>query len=375
MEEAQLRFGALNSADVKLWLTGPSDEKYERNPIYLHSAILKRSEFLEAMMSERWSSGKSTELSVTTIHSFDEYLKCLELMYCDHVYFSNVEECLAILTIASDLLANDLINKCMQYLQGVHWSAAQETQIGDVISCLGLKPLPDLAARLEKEDANHLIYVERIIKHMVSHLQVRKDVRMEKIAEEYIGGMLEGNTPRDVVELCRREILLGFKSSIHSQDLSAISSLSKFIEGFDGDILKAACIALVEDVEFAVYVKGLLVSERYLLSVRKCLRVLDTIIWFMNAIGDGKIIISRASRNSFLTIWLPIMRDLCLERVEMRGMVDKAVLNVVKGLPLADKIRICVEWIELYTKYDIDITTPLTLFKDLQDAHYKSPST
>ncbi|GLJ05672.1 hypothetical protein SUGI_0022770 [Cryptomeria japonica] len=295
-------------------------------------------------------------------------------MYCDHVYFSNVEESLAILTIASDLLANDLINKCMQYLQGVHWSAAQETRIGDVISCLGLKPSPDLAARLEKEDANNLIYVERIIKHMVSHLQVTNDVRMEKIAEEYIVGMLEGNTPRDVVELCRREILLEFESSIHYRDLSAISSLSKFIEGFDGDILKAAYIALVEDLEFAVYVKGLVLSDKYL-QVRKCLKVLDTIIWFMNATGDGKIIVSRASRNSFLTIWLPIMRDLCLERVEMRDKVEKAVLNVVKGLPLADKIRICVEWIELYTKYDIDISTPLTLFKDLQDAHYKSPST
>ncbi|GLJ47972.1 hypothetical protein SUGI_1012990 [Cryptomeria japonica] len=374
MEKAQLRFGALNSADVKLWLTGPSDEKYERNPIYLHSAILKRSEFLQAMMSERWSSGKSTELSVTTYHNFDEYLKCLELMYCDHVYFFNVEECLAILTIASDLLANDLINKCMQYLQGVHWSAAQETRIGDVISCLGLKPSPDLAARLEKEDSNHLIYVERIIKHMVSHLQVTNDVRMEKIAEEYIGGMLEGNTPRDVVELCRREIFLEFKSSIHYRDLSAISSLSKFIEGFDGDILKAAYIALVEDLDFAVYVKGLVLSDKYQ-QVRKCLKVLDTIIWFMNAIGDGKIIVSRASRNTFLTIWLPIMRDLCLRRVEMRDKGEKAVLNVVKGLPLADKIRICVEWIELYNKYDIDISTPLTLFKDLQDAHYKSPST
>ncbi|GLJ47971.1 hypothetical protein SUGI_1012980 [Cryptomeria japonica] len=108
MEEAQLRFGALNSADVKLWLTGPNDEKYKRNPVYVHSEILKRSEFLQAMMSERWSS------------------------------------------FASELLSNELMNKCMQYLQGVHWSAAEETRIGEVLSCLGLKPSPDLAARLDK---------------------------------------------------------------------------------------------------------------------------------------------------------------------------------------------------------------------------------
>ncbi|GLJ47980.1 hypothetical protein SUGI_1013160 [Cryptomeria japonica] len=62
MEEAQLRFGPLSSADVKLWLTGPNEKTYERNPVYLHSVILKRSQFFDVKMCERWSSAKPTEI-------------------------------------------------------------------------------------------------------------------------------------------------------------------------------------------------------------------------------------------------------------------------------------------------------------------------
>ncbi|XP_057846893.2 BTB/POZ domain-containing protein At3g05675-like [Cryptomeria japonica] len=380
MEEAQLRFADITSADVKadvkLWLTGTNGEIYERNLIYLHSAIMKRSQFFEVMMSDRWSSGKPTEISVTTSHNFDEYIKCNQLIYRERMYFSNIEECLAILSVASELLADDLINKCMQYLQAVHWSAAEEIQIGDVLSCLGLKPLPDLAARLENEDAHHIIFVERIIKEMVSLIQdtESKETIMRINAEKYIGGIFEGNTPRDVVEICEREI---FQSSVRSRNISAIRSLSKFLDHCDGETLKAEFIAMLEDPEFMTHVKKAmkgLESDQCSEYPQLCEDVFYIIIWFMKATERGKIIISRASRNSFVTTWLPIMTDLCRERVDKFQELDEAVLNVVKGLPLADKIRICVEWIEVYKENHMDISTPLTLFIDLHDAHYKSMS-
>ncbi|GLJ47984.1 hypothetical protein SUGI_1013250 [Cryptomeria japonica] len=179
-------------------------------------------------MSERWASEKPNEIRVTTSHDFDDYLKCIQLMYGESVYITNVKECLAILSVASELLADECINECMQYLEAVRWSSEQESQIRDVLSSL--------------------------------------------------------------------------------------------------------------------------------------------------AIGDRKIIISRASRISFLTTWLPIMGKLCCGRVGKPDELDKAVLKVVESLPLVDKVSICVQWIELYNQYSIDIATPLTLFTDLQDAPYKSTS-
>ncbi|GLJ47981.1 hypothetical protein SUGI_1013200 [Cryptomeria japonica] len=96
MEEARLRFGDKASADLKLWLTGTNEETYEKNPVYLHSVILKRSEFFHVKMSERWSSDKPSEIRVTS-HNFNDYLKCIRLMHGELLYFSNFEECLAIL--------------------------------------------------------------------------------------------------------------------------------------------------------------------------------------------------------------------------------------------------------------------------------------
>ncbi|GLJ47983.1 hypothetical protein SUGI_1013240 [Cryptomeria japonica] len=379
MEEPQLRFGALSSADVKLWLTGQNDRNYEGNPVFLHSVILKRSQFFVVKMSERWSSDKPTDIRVTTSHDFDFFLKCIQLMYDEPVYFSNIEECLAILLVASELLADDCINKCMQYLEAVRWSVEQESQIRDVLSSLGLKLLPDLTARLDKKDDNHIIFLEKIIDEMVSLIKDQQGRNLET-AEKYIADILKGNTCREDVEVCGRVLLKEFKSSIASYNFRTIRLLIHFITRCVGEILKAAFVALCEDPKIMRYAMATSIDSGFNENI------FYTVISFMQAIGDGKTTISRASRISLLTTWLPIMAEMCRKRVPYAlynsnlinpnlanlAKLDKAVLNVVESLPLVDRRSICVEWIRVYKKYDIDIAKPFTLFKDLQDAHHKS---
>ncbi|GLJ47957.1 hypothetical protein SUGI_1012640 [Cryptomeria japonica] len=502
--EGQFRWGDNTSADLKLWLTGLNGEKYQRNPVYLHSPILKRSEFFQVMMSERWSSGKPTKISVTTSHNFDDYLKCIQFMYDEPVYFSNVEECLTLLSVASELLVDVCIKKCMQYLEAVRWNAEQEFQIRNVLSSLGLKPLPDLAARFDKEGVDHRILEHRMINLLFSFIKDGQatETNVEN-AQKYIMGIFEGNTSKDI-KVCGGVLLREFKSAIGSFKFPTISLLFKFIEHCDGEILKAAYLAFCEDiqctkrvrewnevvktspsvfnnhvvkipkykynhleenVEVVIYTiiwfmkatgDGKIIISRasrisflktwlqivkefcygkldelpfksstvfsnalFLRSVFKFIEQCDeavlkaafiefcedpkftehmkafivfcegaefrekrsmcqefredvsfTITWFMQAIGDGKIIISRDSRISFLTTWLPIMAELCCERPRKLGQLerqlgelDKAAVNVVESLPLIDRRRICMLWTKVYKKYDIDIATPLTLFK------------
>ncbi|GLJ47974.1 hypothetical protein SUGI_1013040 [Cryptomeria japonica] len=102
-------------------------EIYERNLVYLHSTILEWSEFFQIKMSERFD--KTTDVRVVTSHDFEDFLKCIQLMYGERVYFSTVEECLAILLVASEMLVDDCIHKCQQYLEAVRWSVGQETQM------------------------------------------------------------------------------------------------------------------------------------------------------------------------------------------------------------------------------------------------------
>ncbi|GLJ47987.1 hypothetical protein SUGI_1013290 [Cryptomeria japonica] len=369
MKESQLRFGALASADVKVWLRGQNGKNYEGNPVFLHSVILKRSLFFEAKMSERWSSDKPTNIRVTTSHDFDDYLKCIRLMYGERVCFYNVEECVAILSLASELLADECINKCMQYLEAVRWSAEQESLIRDVLSSLGLKLLPDLAARLDKENDDQIIFVKRISNEMVSIIKNQQTTRRNRTtAEKHIRGILEGNTCREDVEVCERVLLEGFISSTASRNFMAMRSLSKFIERCEGEILKAAFIACCEDPEITRCATVICSNPKFDGNI------FYTILCFMQALGDGKMTISRASRISFLTTWLPIMAKLCRKEPRNHLKLDKEVLRVVESLPLVDRRRICVEWIALYKKYDIPIAKPFSLFKDLQDAHYESTS-
>ncbi|GLJ47955.1 hypothetical protein SUGI_1012580 [Cryptomeria japonica] len=106
MENAQLRFGDQASADVKLWLTDGG--KCKSDPIHLHSVILERSEFFKAKLSD-WSSDKPIEITVVDSHGymFYDYRKCIEGMYGEWVYFSDVRQCLVILSLASEMLVDN----------------------------------------------------------------------------------------------------------------------------------------------------------------------------------------------------------------------------------------------------------------------------
>lgn len=74
------------------------------------------------------------------------------------VYFFTIGEWLAILIVTFELLANKCIKKCMDYFQEVQWSAIGKTQNENIISSLALKFSSDLAAMLDKEDINHMLF-------------------------------------------------------------------------------------------------------------------------------------------------------------------------------------------------------------------------
>ncbi|GLJ22253.1 hypothetical protein SUGI_0418510 [Cryptomeria japonica] len=362
MEESQLRSGDQSSVNVKLMLTGSSEEEYGRNPVYLHSQSLSRSKLFEPEIFEGSSSNKPTEICLTAPQIFDHHLKCIQLMDGESVHFSSIEECLAILSIASEMLADDSINKCMEYLEAVRWTAEEETRIRKVLSCMELELLPDLAARLHQEDDNHIIFVEKSIQEIVSFIKEGDySLSSQKTVEIYFVRLLEGNTSRDVMEVCGCVLLQEFKAAMDSRDLSSLLTLFQLIQHCEGEMLKAAMETFCEDAQFTEFVKQKKNYHPNLLGIKNP-NVLEILMGFMRATGDGKVIISRACRVCFLTTWLPVMGQLCRDgsRVQL-GEVDKAVLNVVESLPSVDKKHICVVWAEVYRLNKINFPTPFLL--------------
>ena len=76
MAEQRLRLGDQKTADIKLYLVGPNGEDSERNPVYLHSQVLRKSEFYNTMLSDRWSCSdeRPLEIKVTSSHPYNRVL-------------------------------------------------------------------------------------------------------------------------------------------------------------------------------------------------------------------------------------------------------------------------------------------------------------
>ncbi|GLJ47956.1 hypothetical protein SUGI_1012590 [Cryptomeria japonica] len=206
---------------------------------------------------------------------------------------------------------------------------------------------------------------------MVSLIQGNHQVtKNREIADKYITGIFEGNSSREVVQVCGRVLLREFKSCIGSRNFSGMRSLLKFIQHCKREIVEAAFMDFVKDPNPPNRAKE--IARGISQQCRE--NAFYTIIGLMKAAGEGKMIISRASRFSFLITWLPIMTELCSGELSKFAEFEKAVLNIVESLLLADKERICAVWAETYNIYNIDIATPFTLFEDLLNAHYKSSS-
>lgn len=135
MAEEPLQLGDQSTADIKLLLMGSDETEYEGNPLYLHSKVLRKSEFYETLLSERWSAADKLpiEIHITSPHSNEDYIKCIQLMYSTQqgnpFCFSNVAEVQAILPVASQLLFHACVKECMLYLDAVRWSPHQEAKL------------------------------------------------------------------------------------------------------------------------------------------------------------------------------------------------------------------------------------------------------
>ena len=120
----------------------------------LRLGVLRKSEFYETLLSERWSAADKlpTEIHITSPHCNEYYIKCIQLMYSSqqgkNFCFSSVDEVQAILPVASEILFQQCLEECMRYLNAVRWSTKQEVRLRALLLSLEINILPDLATRL-----------------------------------------------------------------------------------------------------------------------------------------------------------------------------------------------------------------------------------
>ncbi|CAM6018601.1 unnamed protein product [Sphagnum balticum] len=121
--------------------------------LHVHSAYLRRCQYFDACLAERWSKNDLPPLDLTLEARSNPraYTRCMQLLYAQQVSpasFENVAHAIEVLPVAAQLVFQDCVDTCMRYLALMPWSAVDLDAIRCAVSTFQIAPSPDLAARL-----------------------------------------------------------------------------------------------------------------------------------------------------------------------------------------------------------------------------------
>lgn len=345
----QFQFGDHNTADIQLQLIYTDGTEYQRKLLHLHSIVLRKSEFYNTLLSERWSLEKTKpfEITVPSRYSGEIYIKCIQLMYSSHagkpLRFSNVDEALAILPVASELLFQQCMEECMKYLSAVPWSTKQEVKLRALLLSLEISIWGDLSDRLGmiqcKQDLGGQQMLEQTLQKMLSTISSGSFVNGEYI-EEYI--IAHFNANESIAETCRSALLKEFSANIERakfetpKSCSALSWIVKVIDRRDEELFETVFYMFCKDAEIPKVVYRYIAWDRYCRdNSGYSNRLVDIMDRFLKALRNGRIITCIPFRVSFLTNWISVLVNLKGNEKLMGNIVD-----VSETLPLVYQRRI-----------------------------------
>uniref|UniRef100_A0A5B7BZI0 Putative BTB/POZ fold n=1 Tax=Davidia involucrata TaxID=16924 RepID=A0A5B7BZI0_DAVIN len=131
--------------------------------IYLHSDVICRSKYFAALLSDRWQRDSSDIDSESSrkiyrfnlgvpapIGSINNHLTVLQLLYTSD-FSSAIDSAatsLSILPVALELLFEDCVRACVQFLEAVPWSEEEERRVLSLIPFLRDEESRELLARV-----------------------------------------------------------------------------------------------------------------------------------------------------------------------------------------------------------------------------------
>lgn len=130
--------------------------------VYLHARVLEQCKYFATVLSERWqesrhfSEGQNYEkrihinMTIPASRGVDPYLLVLQLFYSKDFQgvIVDVSTALACLPVAAELLYDECIAACVNYLEAVSWTEEEETLVVELVSSLQLRESTQLFARL-----------------------------------------------------------------------------------------------------------------------------------------------------------------------------------------------------------------------------------
>eukprot|EP01018_Ginkgo_biloba_P012124 Gb_02110 [translate_table: standard] len=374
MAQQQLMFGDEDTADVILRLV-PLEGR-EPPPLYVHSHALRKSEFFEARLSERWSVAgdlQRIELTLNSCRNVDNYMKCIKLMYSSKRFtFSSVQEALSTLEIASELLFNDCVKSCMEYLEAVPWTAENESQIRTSVSALQIQTSSDLAARLCTPecvpDCKPVNIMGEILSELLSLVSNGAPPKAREITKRVLQANDQLNTSPLFADVNKSALFKELQSNLellksqlrkfanffswNSHQINVASSALRWLldELFTLQIADMAVKMFAEEQDLA----QLMVTRIYQNPFTETL--FSILVRLLQALQNGEVICPRSVRLSLVTTWLPVIAKLThddeyfIKDNELHSGLEEGLSALVGTLPMADQEQIFKIWISACLK-------------------------
>ncbi|KAG6542131.1 hypothetical protein Mapa_016483 [Marchantia paleacea] len=389
------RFGDDQTSDVVLNLkgVGGGGEDGEGAPevvstLYVHSKALRRSEFFEARLSERWSSGAEAgcsgssnsskfgngggvvELTLDKCKDPQTYVRCIQLLYVPdrvkHTCFVDVQDALNILEVAAELLFHDCVAACMRYLESVPWTAGQESSIRACVSSLHLLPSEDLQARLcspeSVPDVKPVDIMQGVLGELLTLVTNGATSKAREITERVLLANVQPATSTAFATV--NEVAL-FRELQGNLEILKVQ-LRKFANFFswNGHQVSIACSALrwLLDELFTLQIADEAVrmfSEEKELAQLMVTRIYQNpftetlffiLVRMLQALQKGEVLSPRSVRLTLLTTWLPVVAKLGNDddnfgHDETQRSLEDGLGAVVETLPMVDQEMIFRIWI------------------------------
>lgn len=363
--------------------------------IYSHSSVLsKKSKYFSIRLSDEQphchtvDSRKCIEL-ICKESDVDYHVTLLRLLYVDNNSVidmcHNVKNALGILKAAKNLGCNDIVAKCVQYIEAVPWEENEEEEILTTIPRLGEEFLPILA-RLLPVDTEAIVRVflsavwaatlpGRVLAEPPAHPLNLKTSAQEQVeymlAEDDDAPLLVADEQVKMeVKKCFLELFKTFKVAMMSL-LHDDSQLSEdLVLEKSSDLVWASRVlpklSLLPELvmcwgEATDDIIEVLDSEKLkVIFWETKLKILEITGRVIEAVGYGSVIIPSSQRTHLVKVWLPYIRktkpllDLQFSHEKVAATMDgelcqsmeAAFVSLVLSLPSGDQAEILASWLQ-----------------------------
>ncbi|KAK4284713.1 hypothetical protein QN277_001505 [Acacia crassicarpa] len=368
--------------------------------VYLHSDILRRSNYFSALLSDRWMGHSKLDdsdnlfrlnLSVPpTPGSFQSHLTVLELLYTNDFVntIDSASAALDLLAVALELLFEDCIRSCITFLEAVPWTEEEEKRVLNLIPLMSEEESNELLARISplREDLCEEM-LEGLIHSAIHNYQNTAYVKafVAKILKDFSSR----ESAKRVLEKAFNMSLKKVKESLEEysspdfrgdhNETEAIQRLNLHKAMTNGKHLLWLVERMIELRVADAAVKEWSEQAAFTADLQRAFRddawrnmppglpafMLRCTCKLANAVAAGTILATRPVRRKLVEDWLPVLvacKDNVAATLPINKSLEETFLRIISTLPMSDAQELLQQCLSFSTRNVEDCPHLVTAF-------------